>query len=218
MYTIVDAFPGKNSLKIAMVGDLRYGRTVRSLSYLLTKYANIEIIFVSPPVCKMERDIKAYLDKYNVPWREEANLAKIAPEVDCVYMTRIQKERFHNPADYQAAAGKYILTLDRVQTMKPGAIIMHPLPRVDEIPKDVDDDPRARYFQQAQNGLYIRMALLYLLLKKKLVRAQKAHKAPTPHIVSQIISSPPNCALCFTTTSHDDIRKWMIALTGDRPG
>lgn len=167
MYTIVDAFSGADNLKIAMVGDLRYGRTVRSLSYLLTKYENVEIIFVSPPVCKMEGDIKAYLDKNNVPWREETDLATVAPEVDCIYMTRIQKERFHSPEDYQTAAGKYILTPERVRTMKPGAIIMHPLPRVDEIPKAVDDDPRARYFQQAQNGLYIRMALLYLLLKKE---------------------------------------------------
>ncbi len=167
MYTIVDAFPEKNSLKIAMVGDLRYGRTVRSLSYLLTKYENVEIIFVSPPVCKMEGDIKAYLDKNNVPWREETDLAEVAPEVDCVYMTRIQKERFHDPEDYKTAAGRYILTPERVRTMKPDAIIMHPLPRVDEIPKEVDDDPRAQYFQQAMNGLYIRMALLYLLLKKE---------------------------------------------------
>jgi aspartate carbamoyltransferase catalytic subunit len=166
MYTIVDAFSGIDSLKIALVGDLRYGRTVRSLSYLLTKYENVEIVFVSPPVCKMEGDIKAYLEKNNVPWCEEDDLAKVAPEMDCIYMTRIQKERFHDPEDYQTAAGSYILTLDRVQTMKPNAIIMHPLPRVDEIPKEVDADPRARYFQQAQNGLYIRMALLYLLLKK----------------------------------------------------
>ena len=164
MYTIVDAFPGKNSLRIAMVGDLRYGRTVRSLSYLLTRYENVQIIFVSPPVCKMEADIKAYLEKNQVPWREETDLATVAPEVDCIYMTRIQKERFHDPDDYREAAGKYILTPDRVQRMRPDAIIMHPLPRVDEIPKEVDADPRARYFQQARNGLYIRMALLYLLL------------------------------------------------------
>lgn len=164
MYTIVDAFPGKNSLRIAMVGDLRYGRTVRSLSYLLTRYENVQIIFVSPPVCKMEADIKSYLEKNQVPWREETDLATVAPEVDCIYMTRIQKERFHDPDDYREAAGKYILTPDRVQSMRPDAIIMHPLPRVDEIPKEVDADPRARYFQQARNGLYIRMALLYLLL------------------------------------------------------
>jgi aspartate carbamoyltransferase catalytic subunit len=165
MYTIVDAFGGIRSLKIAMVGDLRYGRTVRSLAYLLTKYEDMEIIFVSPPVCKMEGDIKAYLDRNNLPWREESNLADVAPQVDCIYMTRIQKERFHDPEDYKAAAGKYILTPERVRTMKPDAIIMHPLPRVDEIPREVDDDPRARYFQQARNGLYIRMALLYLLLR-----------------------------------------------------
>jgi aspartate carbamoyltransferase catalytic subunit len=167
MYTIIDAFPGLNNFKIAMVGDLRYGRTVRSLSYLLTKYENVEIIFVSPPVCRMEGDIKAYLDKNSIPWREENDLARVAPEVDCIYMTRIQKERFHSIDDYQAAASKYILTLDIVQTMRPGAIIMHPLPRVDEIPEEVDGDHRARYFEQAQNGLYIRMALLYLLLQKQ---------------------------------------------------
>ena len=166
IYTIVDAFPDLNNLKIAMVGDLRYGRTVRSLCYLLSKYANVEIIFVSPPVCKMENDIKDYLEKNKVQWREESDLGRIAPEVDCIYMTRIQKERFHSVDDYQAAASKYILSLDCVKTMKSKAIIMHPLPRVDEIPKEVDDDPRARYFAQAQNGLYIRMALLYLLLQK----------------------------------------------------
>jgi aspartate carbamoyltransferase catalytic subunit len=166
LYTIVDAFNGVDNLKIAMVGDLRYGRTVRSLSYLLTKYANVEIVFVSPPVCKMEGDIKAYLDRNNLPWREETDLKAVASEVDCIYMTRIQKERFHSPDDYLEAAGKYILTPERVEAMKPDAIIMHPLPRVDEIPKEVDDDPRARYFQQAQNGLYIRMALLFLLLNK----------------------------------------------------
>jgi aspartate carbamoyltransferase catalytic subunit len=165
IYTIVDAFPEMSNLKVALVGDLRYGRTVRSLSYLLSKYENMEIIFVSPPVCKMERDIKAYLDKYNVAWREETNLADVAREADCVYMTRIQKERFHSVDDYQEAASKYILSPEIVREMKADAIIMHPLPRVDEIPPEVDEAPQARYFEQAQNGLYIRMALLYLLLK-----------------------------------------------------
>jgi len=164
MYTIVDTFPKFKSLKVAMVGDLRYGRTVRSLCYLLTKYDDVEIIFVSPSVCKMEGDIKEYLDKYKVQWREESDLAKVAKEADCIYMTRVQKERFHSVDDYEAAASKYILSQDLVETMKEDAIIMHPLPRVDEIPAEVDDDPRARYFEQAQNGLYIRMALLYLLL------------------------------------------------------
>jgi len=165
IYTIADAFPDMSNLKVALVGDLRYGRTVRSLSYLLSKYDNVEILFVSPAVCKMENDIKAYLNKYNVSWREETDLAEVARDVDCIYMTRIQKERFHAAEDYEAAASKYILSLETAQAMKPEAIIMHPLPRVDEIPEEVDDVPQARYFEQAQNGLYIRMALLYLLLK-----------------------------------------------------
>ncbi len=165
IYTIVDSFPEMTGLKVALVGDLRYGRTARSLSYLLCKYEDMEITFVAPSVCKMEQDIKNYLDKYQVPWREEDDLAKVVTEVDCIYMTRVQKERFHSAEDYQEAAGKFILTPKLVRMMKPEAIIMHPLPRVDEIPEEVDSAPQARYFEQAQNGLYIRMALLYLLLK-----------------------------------------------------
>ncbi len=165
VYTIADSFPEMNGLKIALVGDLRYGRTARSLSYLLTKYDDMELIFVAPPVCKMEQDIKKYLDKYQVPWREEEDLAAVVREVDCIYMTRVQKERFHSAEDYQSAVSKYILSKELVEQMKPKSIVMHPLPRVDEIPAEVDSTPQARYFEQAQNGLYIRMALLYLLLE-----------------------------------------------------
>ncbi|AOY60278.1 MULTISPECIES: aspartate carbamoyltransferase [Desulfococcus] len=164
LYTIKDHFSEINNLKVAMVGDLKYGRTVRSLSYLLTKYSGIRIVFVSPPVCRMASDIKSYLDKEGIPWAEDTDLDNVLPQVDCVYMTRIQKERFIIPEDYDDAVGKYVLTPEKVRRMKPDAIIMHPLPRLDEIPRAVDDDPRAHYFEQAQNGLYIRMALLYLLL------------------------------------------------------
>jgi aspartate carbamoyltransferase catalytic subunit len=167
IYTIADAFPQMSGLKVALVGDLRYGRTVRSLSYLLSKYDGMEIIFVAPPVCKMEQDIKDYLNKYQVPWREEDDLGAVVRDADCIYMTRVQKERFHSVDDYRTAASKYILTPEMVSEMKPQAIIMHPLPRVDEIPPEVDRAPQARYFEQAQNGLYIRMALLYLLLKDR---------------------------------------------------
>jgi len=164
LYTIKDHFSEINNLKVAMVGDLKYGRTVRSLSYLLTKYSGIRLVFVSPPVCRMASDIKSYLDKEGIPWTEDTDLDNVLPLVDCVYMTRIQRERFIIPEDYDDAVGKYVLTPEKVRRMKPDAIIMHPLPRLDEIPPAVDDDPRAHYFEQAQNGLYIRMALLYLLL------------------------------------------------------
>jgi aspartate carbamoyltransferase catalytic subunit len=164
LYTIKDCFPTIDGLSIAMVGDLKYGRTVRSLSYLLTKYDNITIYFVSPSVCRMDDDLKDYLTANNVEWQEEDSLEKVLPLVDCVYMTRIQKERFNDLEDYQRASGKYILGLDQVKLMKGKSIIMHPLPRVDEISREVDDDPRAKYFEQAENGIYIRMALLFLLL------------------------------------------------------
>ncbi|THB72941.1 MAG: aspartate carbamoyltransferase [Desulfobacteraceae bacterium] len=164
LYTLKDSFSNIDGVSIAMVGDLKYGRTVRSLSYLLTKYDKIKIYYVSPDVCRMDDDIKTYLTQNQIEWAEEDDLTKVLPLVDCVYMTRIQKERFHDPEDYVHAAGKYILDLKKVQMMKADAIIMHPLPRVDEIPQEVDQDPRARYFEQALNGLYIRMALLKLLL------------------------------------------------------
>ncbi len=164
LYTIKDNFSNIDGLTIAMVGDLKYGRTVRSLSYLLTKYENIKIYFVSPIVCKMDDDIKDYLTKYKVEWEEVSSLEKVLPLADCVYMTRIQKERFHNLKDYESAAGKYILDMEKIKLMKQKSIIMHPLPRVDEISQEVDKDPRAQYFNQANNGLYVRMALLYLLL------------------------------------------------------
>jgi len=164
LYTIKDNFSTIDGLTFAMVGDLKYGRTVRSLSYLLTKYDHIKIYYVSPQVCKMDEDIKDYLTKYKVEWEEVDSLEKVLPLVDCVYMTRIQKERFHNLKDYESAAGKYILDKENIRLMKQKSIIMHPLPRVDEIAQEVDKDPRAQYFNQAKNGLYIRMALLYLLL------------------------------------------------------
>lgn len=164
LYTIRDCFPAVDNLSIAMVGDLKYGRTVRSLSYLLTKYDNITIYFVSPSVCKMDDDIKDYLTVNNVEWKDESSLEKVLPLVDCIYMTRIQRERFHDPEDYEQAAGKYIIDVEQTGLMKKESIIMHPLPRVDEISQKVDNDPRAQYFQQARNGLFIRMALLFLLL------------------------------------------------------
>ena len=165
LYTIKDSFSRIDGLKIAMVGDLKYGRTVRSLSYLLAKYNDIQIFYVSPDVCRMEIDIKEYLDRHAVSWEEGTDFNRVLPEMDCVYMTRIQKERFNVVTQYKEAAGAYILNMNKVKLMKKDAIIMHPLPRVNEIPDAVDDDPRAKYFDQAQNGLFIRMALLALLLK-----------------------------------------------------
>jgi len=165
LYTIKKEIGKIDGISIALVGDLAYSRTVRSLSYLLTKYDDIKIYFVAPEEVKMRGDIKTYLTKNNIFFSEETDLEKIAAQVDVIYQTRIQKERFgENIEDFEKAKDKYIIDNNVLKVMKKRSIIMHPLPRVNEIKTEVDSDPRAAYFRQAQNGLYIRMALLKMIL------------------------------------------------------
>jgi aspartate carbamoyltransferase catalytic subunit len=137
---------------------------VRSLTYLLSKFKDIKIWFVSPPTVAMRDDLKAHLDEHRVPWVETQDLDAVLPEVDVVYQTRIQKERFDDPEVYKAVKGVYRIDRRALGLMRKYAIVMHPLPRVDEIDPAIDDDPRAAYFRQARNGLHVRMALLDKLL------------------------------------------------------
>jgi len=164
LYTIKDELNRVDGIKVAMVGDLANGRTVRSLTYLLSKFKEIQVWFVAPPTVAMRDDLKEHLDEHHVPWVETEDLEVVLPEVDVVYMTRIQKERFSDPAAYDAVKGVYRIDKSSLALMRKYAIVMHPLPRVDEIAPEVDDDPRAAYFRQARNGLPIRMALLDRLL------------------------------------------------------
>ena len=165
LYTIQKELGTIDDISIAMVGDLQNGRTVRSLCYLLSKYKNIKIYFVSPDVVKMKDDIKDYLTKYKVSFTEESNLDEVAKKVDVIYQTRIQKERFsNNPEDFEKAVGKYIIDERTLDLMKKNSIIMHPLPRLNEISNTVDSDPRAAYFRQAKNAIYVRGAILKHLL------------------------------------------------------
>ena len=163
LYTIRDRLKRIDGIHLAIVGDLRNGRTVRSLVYLLGKFENITVTFVAPKQLQMKEDIIEYCERQGIRHHLTDDMASVLPHVDCVYMTRIQKERMP-PEEYAKVKGTFILTPELVQTMKPHAIIMHPLPRVDEIPPEVDDDPRAKYFEQARNGLFIRMAVLKLVL------------------------------------------------------
>ncbi len=164
LYTIRDELGRIDGVRVAMVGDLANGRTVRSLTYLLSKFKDIKVWFVAPPAVGMRADLKAHLDENHIPWTETEDLDAVLPEVDVVYMTRIQKERFTDPAAYEAVKGAYRIDNASLARMRKYAILMHPLPRVDEIAQEVDDDPRAAYFRQARNGLHIRMALLDRLL------------------------------------------------------
>ncbi|CAH9108433.1 unnamed protein product [Cuscuta europaea] len=165
VYTIQREIGKLDGIKVALVGDLANGRTVRSLAYLLTKYQDVKIYFVSPDVVKMKDDIKAYLTSEGVDWEESADLMDVASKCDVLYQTRIQRERFGERTDlYEEARGMYIVDPGVLRAIQRHAIVMHPLPRLDEITVDVDGDARAAYFRQAKNGLYIRMALLKLLL------------------------------------------------------
>lgn len=164
LYTIKKELGKIDGISIALVGDLKHGRTIRSLAYLLGKYKKVKIYFVSPKDLKVCDDIKEYLDRHKVDYEEIENLELVVSEVDVLYQTRIQKERFKNEKEYLKFKGCYQVDLELVGKMKKRSIIMHPLPRVGEISIEVDSSTKAAYFKQAKYGLLIRMALLKYLL------------------------------------------------------
>ncbi len=164
LYTIQKEINKIAGTSIAMVGDLANGRTVRSLSYLYVKFPEVKIYFISSESAKMKDDIKNYLKKHNVWFEERNDLREIASKVDIIYQTRTQKERGALLEEHEKTESFCIVNQEVLDLMKKDAIIMHPLPRVDEISPEVDFDPRAAYFRQAENGLYVRMALLKMIL------------------------------------------------------
>jgi len=165
LYTISSKFQ-KKDLIIAMVGDLLNGRTIHSLSYLLSLYQKVKLIFVSPKALAIPQYLREHLSKKKIDFVEVEDFKEGLAQSDVVYQTRIQKERFKNQKDYKKYFGKYIIDKNTLKYMKKNAIIMHPLPRVNEIAREVDRDTRALYFDQAQNGLYVRMALLLSIFDK----------------------------------------------------
>lgn len=158
-YSIQKAKGSIDGLKIALVGDLLYGRTVHSLIPLLSLY-DVELYLIAPKNLQMPKEYLDQLDKLSVAYTLLENWQDVINTVDIIYMTRIQKERFTSVQEYQALKDSFILTMDDVKRMKKDAIILHPLPRVNEIAPAVDSDPRAQYFEQVKNGLFLRMALL----------------------------------------------------------
>jgi aspartate carbamoyltransferase catalytic subunit len=162
LYTLQKEKGKIDGLKIALVGDLRYGRTVHSLAYALSLY-NIELYLISPESLRMRHEvIRAIKSKISII--EDTNLEGIMPQIDVLYVTRIQKERFPDAAEYAKVKGIYKIDLKTLKSAKKDLIILHPLPRVDEIAAEVDSTPQARYFQQVWNGIVVRMALLALVL------------------------------------------------------
>jgi len=157
-----------NALTIGLCGDLKFGRTVHSLIAAMSRYTGIKFVLISPDELRLPGYIrKDVMEKNGVPYEETADLVEALPSLDVLYMTRVQKERFFNEADYIRLKDSYILTPEKMQEAKADMCVMHPLPRVNEIAVAVDDDPRAAYFRQALNGKYVRMALILKLLGVK---------------------------------------------------
>ncbi len=154
-----------DSLVIGCCGDLKFGRTVHSLIGAMSRYANVRFVLISPDELRVPENVRTdLLDRMGIPYRETTSLEEAMPELDILYMTRVQRERFFNEEDYLRLKDSYILTPDKLRAAKAGMRILHPLPRVNEISTAVDDDPRAAYFRQARYGKFIRMALILRLL------------------------------------------------------
>ena len=154
-----------NNFTIGFCGDLKFGRTVHSLIKTMARCKNIRFVLISPEELRVpDYIIKDVLEANGIEYRETRSLEESMPELDILYMTRVQKERFFNEEDYIRLKNSYILTSEKMALAKPEMAVLHPLPRVNEIALDVDNDPRAAYFEQVQNGVYIRMALIMTLL------------------------------------------------------
>lgn len=154
------------NMTVGLCGDLKFGRTVHSLIQELVRYPEIKFVLISPEELKLPEYVKTeILDANNAPYVETASLEKALPELDVLYMTRVQRERFFNEEDYIRLKDTYILDKAKLKGAKSDLMILHPLPRVNEISTDIDDDPRATYFKQAKYGVYVRMALILRLLE-----------------------------------------------------
>jgi len=152
------------NITVGFCGDLKFGRTVHSLSKALSRYRNIRMVFISPAELVLPEYIKNILKNKNIDFIENENMEKLMPELDVLYMTRVQKERFFNEDDYIRLKDTYVLNSEKISAGRENLIVLHPLPRVNEISVEIDSDPRAAYFKQAKYGMYVRMALLASIL------------------------------------------------------
>ena len=173
MTTILRLRGSADNMKIGICGDLKYGRTVHSLIHFLANFENVQFYLISPRELAIPEYVRQFMHEHNMKFYEVTGLEPVIPMLDVLYMTRIQRERFSDIKVYEALKGTYCLTAQKLRDAKKELLIMHPLPRVDEIAQDVDDDPRAVYFTQARFGMYARMALLLTLSREPRVDMPK---------------------------------------------
>jgi len=182
-----------NDLTIGLCGDLKYGRTVHSLIEAMSRYEGIKFVLISPKELQLPDYIRYnVLEKHQIPYTEVTDMEAAMPELDVLYMTRIQRERFDDPAEYERLKDSYILTTDKMNLAKQEMAVLHPLPRVNEISVKVDEDPRAAYFRQALNGKYMRMALILKLLGEAKANPVK-ECVDTTDFVYDLVCRNPKC-------------------------
>ena len=189
-----------DNLTIGLCGDLKYGRTVHSLIEAMSRYEGIKFVLISPEELKIPGFIRYnVLEKHNMPYTEVTSLEDAMPELDVLYMTRIQRERFDDPAEYDRLKDSYVLDTEKMKLAKEKMAVLHPLPRVNEISVAVDDDPRAAYFRQALNGKFMRMALILKLLAEAKENPAKEAVDTTDLLRDRICRNPK----CITNTEQE---------------
>ncbi len=199
-----------NNLTVGLCGDLKFGRTVHSLIKALSRYTGVKFVLISPQELRVPQYVrKEILEKQNIPFTQVDDLSKVMGELDILYMTRIQRERFVSEGEYLRLSDYYILDTKKMKLAKPDTMILHPLPRVNEISVDVDSDPRAMYFTQAKNGMYVRMALIMCVLgldknfdvHVKLSEKTRPEIPETETLVDVIHCKNPNCITAFESSA-----------------
>ena len=193
-----------DNLTIGFCGDLKFGRTVHSLIKALSRYEGINVVLIAPEELRLPSYIRREVcDKNNIPTREVATMEEVMPELDILYMTREQKERFLDEEEYEMLKDSFILNAERLKNAKKDMIVLHPLPRVNEITRDVDNDPRAAYFRQVENGKFVRMALIYNLLEWSKERPTEA----TPRLDKNQINENLRCSNRQCISNVEDVDK-----------
>ncbi len=191
-----------NNLTIGFCGDLKFGRTVHSLIKALSRYTGINVILIAPEELRLPSYIRREVcDKNHVPTREVTTMEEVMGELDILYMTRVQKERFLDEEEFERLKDSFILNPERLRNAKKDMIILHPLPRVNEITRAVDNDPRAAYFRQVENGKFVRMALIYTLLKW----AEERPVTPTPRLDTSLVNNDLRCSNRQCISNSEDV-------------
>ena len=192
-----------NNLTIGFCGDLKFGRTVHSLIKALSRYTGINVILIAPEELRLPSYIRREVcDKNHVPTREVETREEVMSELDILYMTRVQKERFLDEEEFERLKDSFILNPERLRTAKKDMIILHPLPRVNEITRAVDNDPRAAYFRQVENGKFVRMALIYTLLKWA---EEERPTTPTPRLDASLVNNDLRCSNRQCISNSEDV-------------